>query len=295
MILGLSLALYTVGYWRTPAALLLPLFVVFGWVAIAQVMLYREPFPNGQGYWGEQIALYESRMFDVLALVSVLHLAVLAGVVPRVSRLAWVTAVPQAALLVFLYHARSSLGWQYLALFSLVTLRFGWWVVQRCGESERSQSPAAPLFVAALLALSLIGLKQCQRAVYHADYRHDYGQRTFWHKHASWGWLITPCFARNCRWHCATTAPAVDLVLAPDGRTRSESRPQPVELASRAEFAVQPQPIRLEPLQGHSSHILLRLAAQSARRDDGVLRVIHAARHWPAGHAARAPALQRSW
>ena len=84
---------------------MLPLVVVFGWLALAQVMLHRVPFPNGQGYWGEEIALYESRMFDLLALVSVLHLAVLAAARPAVNRLAWVTAIPQAAILVFLYHA----------------------------------------------------------------------------------------------------------------------------------------------------------------------------------------------
>jgi hypothetical protein len=183
LLLGLSLTLYTIGFWRTPAALVLPLCVMATWLGIAQVMQVRLPMQFQNGWWGEEIALYESRMFDVLALVSVLHLGIVAGTGPRLSRLACVTAAAQAAQLVFLYHARSSIGWQYLALFSLVAMRLCWCTAQR----TRSVDPppvtalARPLFVAGILAVSLVALKQYQRAVYHPDYLHDYGQRTFWH------------------------------------------------------------------------------------------------------------------
>jgi hypothetical protein len=213
VLLGLALALYAVGYWRTPAALTLPVLVLLGWLAIAQVMLHRVPFPNGQGYWGEEIALYESRMFDVLALVSVLHLAVLAGVGPRVSRLAWLTAVPQAALLIFLYHARSSIGWQYLALFALAAARVAWWVVSRLRSAESPPSLLArPLFVSALLVLSVVGLKQYQQARHHRDYVAEYGRRTFWHN-ALMGLAYHPGLRDELPMKLCDDRDAVDLVL----------------------------------------------------------------------------------
>ena len=215
VVLGLGLALYTIGYWRTPEALVLPLVVVFGWLALAQVMLHRVPFPNGQGYWGEEIALYESRMFDLLALVSVLHLAVLAAARPAVNRLAWVTAIPQAAILVFLYHARSSIGWEYLALFALVALRFGAWGVQRLRDAELAPrgALARPVFVAILLACSLVGLKQYQRAAYHRHYTSTYGQRTFWHN-ALMGLAYHPRLSEELPMALCDDRNAVDLVLA---------------------------------------------------------------------------------
>lgn len=181
LLLGLTLALFVVGFWQSPAALLLPIFALLTWLAIAQVLPYPMPFPSAQGVWAERLPLYESRMFDVLALVSVLHLALLVAN-SNVNRAAWFTAVPQAAFLVFLYHSRSSIGWQYLALFTLIGGRFGWWAVQRfrSGVIPRT-SLARPVFVALLLVGSLIGLKQFQRAVYHPEYLTEHGQRTFWH------------------------------------------------------------------------------------------------------------------
>jgi hypothetical protein len=212
VVLGLAFLLYAVGYWRTPAAFLLPVLVLLGWLGIAQVMLHRVPFPNGVGWWGEEIALNESRMFDVLALVSVLHLAVLACGGPRVSRLAWATAMPQTLILVFLYHARSSVGWQYLALFAIAGVRVGWWVIVRPRPGAREL--ARPLFVAALLAGTLVGLKQYQRAHYHPDYFTEaYGQRTFWHN-ALMGLWYHPTLRDELPMKVCDDRDAVDLVLA---------------------------------------------------------------------------------
>lgn len=184
VLLAGTLALFVAGYRRSPAALLLPTFVLLGWLALAQVLLYPTPFPNGQGQWAEQIPLYESRMFDVLALVAVLHLGLLAAG-PQAGRAAWVTAVPQAAFLVFLYHARSSLGWQYLALFTLIGVRLVWWAVAFRLVAQGSRPVKAdvlrPLFVALLLGGSLVGLKQYQRLVYFPGYLAEHGNRTFWH------------------------------------------------------------------------------------------------------------------
>jgi hypothetical protein len=215
LLLLISVGLYTIGYWRMPAALVLPPLVLFGWIGVASVAPDRLPFPNTQGYWGESIALHESRMFDGLALMGVLHFAILAGVGRPINRLAWATAVPQAGLLIFLYHARSSLGWQYLALFSLVGLRVGWWVLNRIRTENRptAKSLARPLFVAGLLALSLVGLKQYQRAVYHRNYTKEYGQRTFWHN-ALMGLAHHPALRAELPMAFCDDRDAVDLVLA---------------------------------------------------------------------------------
>jgi len=214
VLLGLSLVLYTVGYWRTPAALVLPVFVLFGWLSIAQVMLFHVPFPNGCGWWGEEIALYESRMFDVLALVSILHLTVLAGVGAHVRRLAWLTAIPQTALLIFLYHARSSIGWQFLALFALTGVRVGWWALQRVRSAN--PPPASPLarpaFVATILVLSIVGLKRYQEVTYHRDYLEEYGQRTFWHN-ALMGLAYHPELRDELPLKLCDDRDAIDLVL----------------------------------------------------------------------------------
>ena len=60
--------------------------ILFGWLGIASDRRRALAIPQRAGCWGEDIALYESRMFDGLALVAVLHLAILAGSGCRVSR-----------------------------------------------------------------------------------------------------------------------------------------------------------------------------------------------------------------
>jgi hypothetical protein len=175
LLLAAAVGLFVVGYWKTPAALALPVFVLFGLLVLAESLPFRARIPFDGRHWQEDIALYESRLFDALALLSVLHLALLAcGAKP--GRAAWLAAVPQAGLLLFLYHARSSLGWQYLALFALVGGRVAWCLWQR-----RRRELGPPLVIAGLLAVSLVGLKQYQRATYHPAYFADTGPRTFWH------------------------------------------------------------------------------------------------------------------
>ncbi len=222
LLLGLSVLLFIVGYWQSPAVLLLPAFALLAWLGIAQVLIFPLPFPNAQGEWAERIALYESRMFDVLALTAVLHLAVLV-MRPSPHRAAWFTAVLQAALLLFLYHARSSLGWQYLALFSLCGLRVAWWLVARCRspEAPRVAIVAPAVFVATLLMLSLASLKHYQRVAYHAGYREEFGQRTFWHN-ALMGLQYHPRLRDELPMPLCEDRAAIDLVL----HTMQERNPE---------------------------------------------------------------------
>lgn len=175
LLLAIGVGLFTLGYWKNPAALGLPVFVLFGLLLLAEALPFRDRIPFDGRAWQEDIALYESRLFDALALVSVLHLALLSCGV-KAGRAAWLTAIPQAGLLLFLYHARSALGWQYLALFTLAGGRIVWCLLRR----QTRELPRS-VFVAALLAISLLGLKQYQRATYHPAYFGEQGPRTLWH------------------------------------------------------------------------------------------------------------------
>lgn len=174
LLLGTSAALFVVGFWGRPGALVLPVLVLFGLLVLAQALPFRDRVPFDLRGWREGVGLSESRLFDALSLLAVLHLALAA--VGAAGRSAWVAAVPQAALLLFLYHCRSSLGWQYLALFALAAGRGGW-----CLWVRRPRDLAAPLCAAALLAISLVGLNLYKHAAYHPAYFAERGSRTFWH------------------------------------------------------------------------------------------------------------------
>ena len=94
LLLGASVVLFAIGFWKRPATLALPVFVLFGLLVLAEAVAHREEIPFDRRVWQENVALYESRMFDALALVAVLHLALAA--IGRASRAALVAAVPQA-------------------------------------------------------------------------------------------------------------------------------------------------------------------------------------------------------
>jgi hypothetical protein len=180
LFLGVAVALFLAGHWRSPGAMLVPIGVLFGMLALAQVLKLREELPSAGNVWQGEISLNESRLFDMLALVSWAHLAMVA-VAPRAGRAAWLTAIPQAALLLFLYHARSSLGWQYLALFALIAARGAWWVRQRWRGERGFAELVRPAFIAALAAGSIAALGQYKKATYHPEYFAGGGPRTFWH------------------------------------------------------------------------------------------------------------------
>jgi hypothetical protein len=205
LLLGASVLLFAVGFWKRPALLALPVFVLFSLLVLAEAVAHRETIPFDGRVWQEDIALYESRLFDALALVAVLHLALVAT--GRANRTALVSAMPQAALLVFLYHCRSSLGWQYVALFAVVAGRVGWSLLRR-----QPRELVAPLGVGALLALSLVALKCYQRAAYHPAYFAEQGPRTFWHN-ALMGLSHHPRLRAELPMRQCEDRDAIDLVL----------------------------------------------------------------------------------
>jgi hypothetical protein len=170
LLLAASLALFQLAYRREPGALLAPGLVMFGLLAYAHACPHVGDIELGDGTrWQEAFGLHESRTFEAVAVLAWLHLALLAY--RGGDRAAWLAALPQVVLLLFLYHARSSLGWMYLALFVLAGVRI---------IADRTRL-TAPFVVAGLLAVSLVALHQYRRAVYHPAYFQDRGSRAFWH------------------------------------------------------------------------------------------------------------------
>jgi hypothetical protein len=128
------------------------------------------------------VGLFESRIFDLLSFLAFLHM-VLFGVKRR--RLALSVLVPlvlQVVLFVLLYHARSSLGWQVLAVGLLALVR----AVRTVVADQRRGWPTAralvqPLLPFVLLAAGLTALSVYKAQAYHPSYFAEQGSRTFWH------------------------------------------------------------------------------------------------------------------
>ena len=132
---------------------------------LAQVMLIAFRFPTDRDT-GAKRSPYTNRGCSICSLVSVLHLAVLAAARPTVNRLAWVTADP-ASRDPGLPLSRAIVDW--LGVSGALRARgFTVWGVGCAATARRPslhrevRSPR-PVFVAILLACSLVGLKQYQR------------------------------------------------------------------------------------------------------------------------------------
>jgi len=220
LVLATIVLIFFGGYWRRPGVLLLPVALLAGWLLLVEVMR----LPTGVSYrswaWGtelclgvEDCALYESRMFDVLSLVAAMHLMML--IVLPAPRTAWLSSLPQAALLLFLYHCRSSIGWQYLALAAAIGVRVAWWAN---GRIRAAKPPpwgelVAPAFVAVLLATSIVGLRAYQKVFYHPEYFAERGSRTFWHN-ALMGLAYHPTLQDELPMTMCDDKNAINLVLA---------------------------------------------------------------------------------
>lgn len=221
LLLAATVLTFFCSFWRRPAMLLLPVAFLAGWLVIVEVMR----LPTGVSFrswsWGtelclgvEDCTLYESRMFDVLSLIAAMHLMVLI-VGPRAPRMAWVAAVPQATLLLFLYHCRSSIGWQYLGLLIVAGLRMAGWMGCRLRGVVRPawSDLARPALVAMLLAASIVGLRAYQQTFYHPEYFAERGPRTFWHN-ALMGLAHHPTLQEELPMARCDDRNAIDLVLA---------------------------------------------------------------------------------
>ncbi|MBU3540828.1 hypothetical protein [Polynucleobacter sp. UB-Tiil-W10] len=129
------------------------------------------------------VSVYETRFLDVLAMIPVIHISLFA------LRRSWSTGALQISLLLgqvglffFLYHARSSLGWQLVGMIGFLGLIvfYRFWR----GRKKKVKNIAVffrPIFVLVTLITCLITLSIYKNASYNSRYFQDMGTRTFWH------------------------------------------------------------------------------------------------------------------
>lgn len=121
------------------------------------------------------VPIYEPRYLEVLALVPTMHMIFTASFLNNKKIFKNLgPLLGQVAIFVFLYHARSSIGWELLAILlaSLTGLliRKGW--TNKC----------FPLIISIFLLGSCTVLLPCYKNLtYHPAYLSNMGARTFWH------------------------------------------------------------------------------------------------------------------
>ena len=166
---------------------LLGLVLIGIYTAVSTLPLANEAFFLNSASSGAKplsaVGIYEARFFDVLAMIAVIHMCLFAL---RKSWVAsgWQIAVffGQVAFFFFLYHARSSLGWQLVAVvvFLLLIVTFRLWRCRKKNVNKLSRF-VQPFFVIATLLVALILLTLYKHATYNPRYFQDMGVRTFWH------------------------------------------------------------------------------------------------------------------
>ena len=129
------------------------------------------------------VSIYESRFLDVLAMVPVMHFVLFSLKTSwRFTRLDIAGVVGQMVFFFWLYHSRSSLGWQIVAVAACSVSIIGGriWSNRKCNLFN-FRSILAPCTLLALLACGVSALAVYKTATYHPRYFQDMGVRTFWH------------------------------------------------------------------------------------------------------------------
>lgn len=121
------------------------------------------------------VAIFEPRYLDVLAIVPVFHMVFTALIFEKKDFYKHLPSLlGQTLIFVFLYHARSSLGWEIVA----VTFASIFCILIR----KASGRVVIPLSVAILLISSCtVLLSGYKHLTYHPSYFKEMGARTFWH------------------------------------------------------------------------------------------------------------------
>ncbi|MBP6917367.1 MAG: hypothetical protein KBB94_00430 [Legionellaceae bacterium] len=124
------------------------------------------------------VSLYETRFLDVLALISVFHM--LFFVSGKKSFLWLRDGVPllgQIGIFIFLYHSRSSLGWELMAVFIYCLCN----LLSKKRKSTFTNNSKSPIIVATALCSGLFLLNGYKHMTYNPLYFSEMGHRTFWH------------------------------------------------------------------------------------------------------------------
>src|SRR5262249_18836729 len=117
LVLLLSSLLFILAYRYDTSALALLVFLLCAIAVLMPVLVISTRITDLDGdVWREPVGLCESRLFDVLSSVAFLHFVLFPLRRGTVSVTALVALVLQTVLFVLIYHSRSSLGWQVLAV-----------------------------------------------------------------------------------------------------------------------------------------------------------------------------------
>lgn len=184
--LALSTGVFVASYKKNVFSLCLLTLLLAGVHAAVSVLpladeanfLGGQPFSSLSG-----VSVYEPRFLDVLAFIPLLHIILFAFKKQWPPTKAQLFAlVYQLFFFFFLYHSRSSLGWQIAALVAVVALAL---TPAACRKFSRKKVNwkrySSALLVLGLLVASIISLNVYKRVTYHARYYNDMGVRTFWH------------------------------------------------------------------------------------------------------------------
>jgi hypothetical protein len=183
VVLLISLVAYAVAYYRNTAALALAVFALAGVAAFQSILpLVDEATFLAMANADKRMApvgMFEPRALDVLTMLAVLHLSLYAWRTPKPGILNVVMLVVQVLVFVFVYHARSSLGWQVVAILLLSVLVLGYrsWA----GGKQRLRQITVALLPVLFLAAGLAALQVYKRQAYDPLYFAEAGSRTFWH------------------------------------------------------------------------------------------------------------------
>ena len=186
LILLASSVLYLVSYGRKNWALGFLCFIYLGlYLAISVLPLVSANLINGRLV--NDVSIYETRYLDVLAILPVFHMLLLACSRRPLNLLKdGLPFIGQLFIFLMLYHARSSLGWEILAVFmfcsSLIFIRVYSAYRQRKNLKLKVITKASSaFFVVVMLIAGILSLNIYKHVVYHPAYFSEMGARTFWH------------------------------------------------------------------------------------------------------------------
>ena len=129
------------------------------------------------------VGIYEPRFLEVLSMIPVLHFC-LFPLCRSFASSRWqiVALLGQTFFFFFLYHARSSLGWQLIAMIVFLSIVFYYRVWRSRKKYVRKVSRfLLPVFALTALFFGLITLSIYKHFSYNPRYFQDMGVRTFWH------------------------------------------------------------------------------------------------------------------
>ncbi len=210
-LLGLSLTQALIAYWRDPFGLAV---IASGMVAIG-IMIPVYTHANA----GLPVHISESRMFDPLGCIAMLHL--LLSIFRPIRSAIWIHApalVFQAALLGFLLHTRTTLIWILLSVI-VVSLAV---TLKRLADGTPTRSRLQALAPALLVIAAWAGAVIHQNAVLNSAYLTEIGPRTVWHN-VLIGLIQSPIFSKELRITEFSDGVAADIVLR-DMAKRSDPR-----------------------------------------------------------------------